>query len=463
MLIAMSAFSLSALFSEARHNLRLAWPLIGAQIAFVSMGTVDTILAGRLGARELAAVAVGANIWFLAFVVFMGLSLAITPIVAQRVGAGRPAEETGAFVRSALRVGFLFGIAWTAFTFLVNATVLDLLDLDPVTRAYAGDYVRAVAWSGVPFAWCFVLRNTAEAHGLTRAPLVAGIVGLSVNALFGWALMYGRWGAPRLGPEGAAWASVLAGIAMLGTYLVLYGRVSMLRSLAIWGPASPAWLRDAREILRLGVPVAAVVSAEAWLFMFGALMMARFGAEAIAAHQIAINVASMSFMVPMAIGLATSVRVGHAAGAGDVAGVATRGRAGILLGAGFALLSATAMAVFSEVIVGLYTSVETVSALAVNFLAFAAVFQLFDCVQATSNGALRGIKDTRGPMIVTVAAYWMLGMPLAAWLAFGGPAGPQGIWWGFIAGLGVAAIGLCGRFLAKAPAKAGAIRSAVIP
>lgn len=439
-----------AVRDEMRLNLRLAWPIIAAQLSFASMGTVDTLFAGRFSAEALAAVAVGANVFFMLFVLFMGLFMAVSPIVAQRWGAGRPLGEIGGVLGSALLLALVLGLGWTLLTLALVNPVLDLLALDAPTRAGASGYLRAIAWSGVPFCLSFVLRNGAEGLGLTRVPLWAGLVGLVGNILGDYALMYGHWGAPRLGPAGAGWATVIAAGLMVLTYAACYRRVPQLAALRPLARA-PQRRADLATLLRLGLPIAAILTAEAWLFLAGALLMARFGGEIIAAHQIAINFASLTFMVPLSIGMATTVRVGHAAGAGDHAGAALRGRVGMLLGGVFALLSASLMLGAPAWIVHLYTDVPPVAAVAVGFLAYAAVFQLFDCVQATANGALRGLHDTRIPMLITLAAYWGVGMPLAVWLAFHTTVGPPGIWWGFIAGLGVAALGLASRFVRKAP------------
>lgn len=442
---------------EIRINLRLAWPIIAAQLSFASMGTVDTLFAGRFSATALAAVAVGANVFFMLFVLFMGLFMAVSPIVAQRWGAGRPLAEIGGVLNAALRLALILGLAWTALTLALVDPVLDLLRLDAPTRQGASDYLRAIAWSGVPFCLSFVLRNGAEGLGLTRVPLWAGLVGLLGNILGDYTLMYGHWGAPRLGPGGAGWATVIAACLMVLTYVLCYRRIPQLAALQV--RARPRERPAASGgILRLGLPIAAILTAEAWLFLAGALLMARFGGEIIAAHQIAINFASLTFMVPLSIGMATTVRVGHAAGAGDRAGAALRGRVGMLLGGVFALVSASLMLAVPAGIVHLYTDVNSVAAIAVGFLAYAAVFQLFDCLQATANGALRGLHDTRVPMLITVTAYWGVGMPLAVWLAFHTPVGPTGVWWGFIAGLGVAALGLCSRFLRKAPRQFASVR-----
>ncbi|MGH8444293.1 MAG: MATE family efflux transporter, partial [Solimonas sp.] len=415
--------------------------------SFVSMGAVDTILAGRLGAPQLAAVAVGANVFFLMYVFFSGLFMAVSPIVAQQLGGGRDPREIGGFVRGALVLAVILGLVWTALLLLVREPVLDILGLTDETRAYAAGYLKAIAWAPLPACINFAQRNAADAHGMTRLSLVSGIVGFFVNGGLGYGLMYGRFGLPDLGPAGAGYALATADLAMVFVYAAQYHRSPVLRRLHIIREEPIAWRPAARQVLRLGLPIAAILFAESSLFQIGALIIAHFGAETMAAHQIAINFASVMFMIPLSIGMAATVRVGHAAGAGNAELVALRGRVGIAIGMGFALFSASLMVLAPGLIVSLYTNVESVAKIAVGFFAYAAVFQIVDCIQATANGALRGIKDTRVPMLITVAAYWVVGLPLAAYLALRTDFGPAGIWCGFIGGLTVAAAGLATRFL----------------
>lgn len=452
-----------ALRREARANLRLAAPIIATQFTFMGMGTADTIMAGRYSAQGLAAVAVGANVWFLAFMVFMGILMACSPIVAQRIGAGRNAEETGGFVRAALVFALLLGLLWMLGMRLAADPVLDWLALGEPARGYARDYILAASWSALPFCLCFVARNAAEAHGLTRVALFAGLAGLAVNLLFDWLLMYGRFGFPEMGPEGCAWATVLAALTMVLIYVLQYRRIAPLRALQVLRADVPRLREDVGEILRLGLPIMLIVTAESWMFNIGALMMARFGADTVAAHQVAINFAALSFMVPLSIGFATTVRVGLAAGGGDAAAVRLRGQTGIAIGACFALLSAGLMASVPGVIVGLYTDVADVAELAIRFLYFAAVFQIFDCIQATANGALRGVKDTRVPMLITVSAYWIVGLPLAWWLSFRTDTGPFGVWCGFIVSLAIAASGLAARFARRTRRRPRSSGSVLMP
>lgn len=437
-----------SLLTEIRANLRLAAPIILTQFTFMGMGTVDTLFAGRLGADSLAAIGIGVNVWFLFFVVFLGLFMACSPIVAQQVGAQRAPSETGDFVRASALVAVIGGAIWMLAIWLLRDTLLDWLDVHGQARMYARDYLFALSWGAIPLCLCFVARTVADGHGLTRVALMAGLCGFAVNALFDYLLMYGAWGMPRLGPAGCGWASTLAALAMLAIYAVLYRRLPQMHALHLWRAGWPPRV-GINELLRLGLPIALIFAAEAWLFSVGALLMARFGTTAMAAHQIAINIASLAFMVPMSIGFATTVRVGQAAGAGLHDRLRERGLAGITLGASFAGFSALGMATIPDLIVGWFTRDAAVAALAVRFLYFAAVFQLFDCVQATANGALRGLKDTRVPMAATLIAYWLVGFPLAFWLAFFTEVRQFAVWWGFIVALGVAAAGLGLRFWRK--------------
>ncbi len=434
---------------EFRANLRLALPIIATQITFIGMGTVDTLVAGRYGPGALAGTSVGTNVWFLMFVIFSGILMACSPIIAQRVGAAREPYETGSFVRGSLLFALGLGVLWFVIMQLAAAPVLALMHLPEPSHGYALQYMRAIAWAAIPSCLCVLGRNVAEGHGLPRVALTAGVIGFTINAVLAVGLTYGRFGFPELGPVGCAWATVTATSVMVAVYALGYLREPRLQALQVFRRGWPQWHGEGWEVLRLGLPIAAILAAESWMFNIGALLMARFGAHVVAAHQVAINFAALSFMVPLAIGYATTVRVGHAVGAGDYAAVRLRGQVGMLLGVGYSLLSASIMALLPALIVLAYTNEADVSAIAIHFLYFAAVFQIVDCIQATANGALRGIKDTRVPLLITIVAYWVIGMPFALWLAFFTSQGPYGVWWGFIVALAIAALGLSLRFLNK--------------
>jgi len=432
---------------EAGASLSLATPIIAAQLSIMGMGAVDTIMAGRYSGAALAAVAVGANLWFLPFVFFMGLFMAVSPVVAHHVGARKPDKQIGDFSRGAMLMALVVGVLWMIAAKWLSPLVVTRLGLHEQTEAYALGYLAAVSWAAPVFAVGFVLRSTAEGRGVSRAVMLAGVVAFPLNALFDWLLMYGHWGFPRMGPTGCGVATALSSVVMLAAYLFAFARWRSLRSLQVLR-LEPARFDGAivRDILRLGLPIAFILSAEASLFQVSALLMARFGEIAVAAHQVAINFAAVCFMVPMSLGMATTVRVGQAAGAGEPREARMRGFVGIGLGLSSALLSAAIMLFFPAVVVAIYTDVPEVADMAIRFLGIAAVFQVFDCLQATANGALRGLKDTRVPMLLTVAAYWMIGMGVAIGTAFWAGVGPMGLWWGLVAGLAAAAVGLNLRF-----------------
>jgi MATE family multidrug resistance protein len=435
--------------AEARANLRLAGPLIAAQMAGIGMGVVDTIMAGRLGAEALAAVAVGSNVNVIFFVFFMGVLMACSPIVAHRAGAGEADHRVGGFVREAQLLALLLGALWVLLAHLTAAPVLMHLGLEPQTAQTAVDFLKAYSWSGLGMSQWFVLRFTAEGVGETAPTLYSGLLGLVSNAFLDWVFMYGHLGFPAMGAVGCGWATTISAALMALVMAWQFGRRDALRALHVFerrGSAfrPPVALKgDLREILHLGLPIALMLLAEASLFVIAALLMAQFGDRTVAAYQVAINFASVVFMIPLGIALATTVRVGQAAGAGQLAELRHRGKVGMQLG----VLNAASNALVMVLIPGaLYPDDAAIATQAVLFLWLAAAFQFFDGLQVTANGALRGLKDTRLPMAITVTAYWLVGMPAAIALGFYTPLAATGIWWGLTAGLGIAAIGLSVRF-----------------
>lgn len=439
----------SSFKAEARANLKLALPLIAAQLAGVGMGTVDTIMAGRLGKEALAAVSAGANLNVVFFVFFMGLLMACSPIVAHRAGAGHADVRAGAFTREALLLSFVIGLVWVAGAHLIAGPVLLHIGLAPETAQVAADFLRALSWSAFGFSAWFVLRSVAEGMGTTKPIFFSGVTGLAGNLFLDWVFMYGKFGLPEMGAVGCGWATSISATLMALVLAAQYRFHAPLRQLEAFKPLMPRLGRDAREVIRLGLPIGLILLAEAGLFVLASMWMARFGDGTMAAYQIALNFASVLFMIPLGIGLATTVRVGHAMGARETVVARYRGVVGMKLGVLNAASNASIMLLLSPLIVALYTDDAEIAAHATHFLWLAAAFQLADGLQVTSNGALRGIKDTRVPMLITVAAYWLVGMPVAHHLAFETSLTASGLWWGLTAGLAVAAFGLSLRFLNK--------------
>ena len=432
---------------EAGANFRLAAPLIAAQLAAVGMGALDTMFAGRLGAQALAAVAVGINFNILFFVMAMGLLMACSPIVAQLRGAGADAAAIGVFMRRARGCALLVALAWCVAVNLAAEPGLHLLGLDDATLQLAVHFLRYLSGSAFGFSMYFALRSCADGAGQVRPIVIAGVIGLGANAVLDWLLVFGNLGAPRLGAIGCGIATCLSSALMAAVLGLAYLYEPQLRRYR--GVAQGATL-GVPAILRLGGPIALILLAESGLFVLSALLMARFGDAVVAAYQVAINFASLLFMIPLGVGQATAVRVGLAAGARDLAAARFRGIVGMLMGLVNALSNAAIMLLFGGVIVAIYTHDPAIAAQATHFLWLAAVFQFFDGVQVTANGALRGLKDTRMPAAITLVAYWLVGLPVAWQLAFTHGGGPDGLWWGLTAGLGVAALGLSWRFLHRA-------------
>lgn len=435
--------------AEARANLRLSLPLIAAQIAGVGMGAVDTIFAGRLGPRALAAVAMGFNLNVVFFIFFMGLTMACSPIVAQMMGARRDVADIGCFVRRTRRFALLAGTVWLIGLNLVAAPVLGRLGLDDETVRQSVRFVRLLSGSAYGMCLWFTLRFCAEGLGQTRPIVVAGLAGLAANAVLDWLLLFphpllNAWGMPLLGAPGCGVATSLSCLLMAGLLMLQFRRVPALREVMIGSASSVP--EGAADILRLGLPIGLIMVAEAGLFVMVALLMARFGDLTVAAYQVAINFAALVFMIPVGVALATTVRVGHAVGAGDAVGARLRGGVGMMLGVLNAASNALIMLLLGQWIASLYTDDPAIAAQATHFLYLAAIFQFFDGLQVTANGALRGFKDTRWPALITLVAYWLVGLPVAWGLAFTFGMGADGLWWGLTAGLGAAATGLCLRY-----------------
>lgn len=446
--LAISVFpSAAALRTEMRANLKLAAPLIAAQLAGVGMGATDTIMAGRLGANALAAVAVSVNLNMAFFVFFLGVFMAASAIVSQRRGAEADLADTGRYARTMLRMAVYAGALWCLAVQLIADPVLRSLDLDAETTAMAIPYLRFYSLSSFGLCLWFALRFVAEGLEVTKPVMLAGLVGLIVNALLNWLLIFGAGPVPALGVTGSGIATAIACLVMAASLAGFYRGHPTLAALRLFkGQGSEPGAM--RETLKLGVPIGLIVLAEAGLFLVVALLMARLGERTVAAYQIAINFASVVFMIPLGIGFATTVRVGFFAGAGDALAARRAGLTGMAMGTGNAAFNAALMLIFGGTIAALYTEDQGIAAQAVGFLVLAAIFQLADGLQATANGALRGLKDTRVPMLITLASYWLIGLPVAWWLCFHTPLAADGLWWGLTAGLAAAAVGLTARFQA---------------
>lgn len=432
---------------ELRSLLMLATPIIIAQLAHTAMGFVDTLMAGRVGPHDLAAVALGNSIWVPVFLLMTGILLATTPKVAQRYGAGDE-SSIGPLVRQALWLAVVVGGGAAAL--LWNAEiVLHSMNVEPDLIEPSMGYLRAVACGFPAVALYHVLRCFSDGLGHTRPSMVIGIFGLMLNIPLNYIFIYGKFGLPAMGGVGCGWATGLVMTFMFVCMLAWVKWASFYKSSELFKRFEwPQW-SVIKRLLSIGLPIGIAVFAESSIFAVIALLIGGLGATVVAGHQIALNFSSLVFMIPYSLGMAATVRVGQALGRHDPRGA--RFAAGVSMATAlvYACCSATLILLLREQIVSIYTPDPTVIALASMLIVYAALFQLSDAIQVTAAGALRGYQDTRVTMLLTLFAYWGIGLPvgyalgLSNWL--GEPSGPQGLWQGLVVGLTCAAVMLAVR------------------
>jgi MATE family multidrug resistance protein len=436
--------------AEVKHTIQLATPIVVTQLAGISMGFIDTIMVSRgLGPGPLAAVALGNAVFFASMVFGMGIMNAVTPMASQAYGANDSMGVGRAF-RQGLWLGLLIGIP----IFLVIRAAPDLLLLmgqDPDTVVLARGYIRAISWGVFPFLWFIATRCFIESVSRPRPATVIALLGVGINVVANYVLMFGKAGFPALGIRGTGVASAVVFWCNFLILLAFCLSDTRLRSLASLAHIRRPDFRYLRSLARLGVPIGVSQGVEAGLFMLTAMIMGLISTTALAAHQMAIQFAAFTFMVPLGVGLAASVRVGQAVGRGDLSGARRAGHAGMLLAVSFMSCTALLIWLFPRLIISIFLDVSLakhaeVTSVAVSLLGIAAVFQIVDGVQVSAMGALRGLKDTFVPMMISVLSYWGLGLGVGYYLAFPAGWGPEGLWWGLVTGLGSAAILLTWRF-----------------
>jgi MATE family multidrug resistance protein len=435
----------ASLAGEVRATLLLALPFIAAQLTSIGSSLVDVVMAGHQSAHTLAAVAVGANIWTLPLMVVVGVMMAMPPSVAQLDGAGRRGEVAG-LLRQAVWLALGLGAVLQQLTWWGGPLLAVVIGVDPALEGGIAGFVRAVSWGLPALALFLACRGVTDGLAMPRVGLVVGMCGLVVQVPLVWMFMYGRLGVPAMGAEGAGIAtSAMLWLEALA-FLAYLHRARRFRGLG-WGqgrrsPDVPALFAH----LRLGGPIAVALLMEAGMFSAAGLLIGRLGEIPVAAHQLAANVASITFMVPLGIAMAVTVRVGNAVGRGDQAAVRRAGMIGIGMAGCAQAVSCVVMLAMPHLVLSLYTSDPRVIGMGVSLLALAAVFQFSDGIQVAAAGALRGLKDTRLPMFITGFAYWVAGVPAGWYLAFPLGMGARGMWIGLIVGLTCAAVLLFTRF-----------------
>jgi MATE family multidrug resistance protein len=402
---------------------------------------VDTIMVGHVSAAALAAVALG-NVYFFAVIVFgMGTLMALDPLVAQAVGAGdEPA--TARAVQRGLLLALVLTVPITLALLPANAVFTALQQPLEVVPLAAG-YARASAPGVLPFLAFVVLRQSLQAMNRLR-PIVLTIVFANlVNVVLNWAFIFGNLGLPPGGAVGAAWASSCSRWVM--ALALLAAGWAILRPLLHPIRPNAFDIRPLGRVLRLGAPIGAQQQLEFGAFGVIGLLMGLLGTREMAGHQIALNLASLTFMVPLGVSASAAVLVGQAVGRGDDGAARRAAGAALICGTGFMTASALVFMVAPRLLAGIYTSDAGVAAIAAVLIPVAAIFQLFDGWQVVSIGILRGVGDTRTPMIVNVLGFWFIGIPVSVWLGFRTELGPRGLWLGLVVGLVIVSIILLGR------------------
>ncbi|NJN51886.1 MAG: MATE family efflux transporter [Gammaproteobacteria bacterium] len=424
---------------------RLAIPIIVTQLSQMGMGIADTIMAGHLGAAELAGVALGGNLFWPIMMLLSGTVMAVTPSVAQLNGARRD-SEVGEVVRQTLwlgAIGGLLGIVLLGF----SEDLFRWVEVDPRAIPIAVGYLDAMAFGLLPVVGYFVLRYLCEGLSWTMPAMVIALSALALKIPFNIWFIYGGFGLPAMGAVGCGVASA---IIMGGEFVAMIGVVlfSRMQRVGLFAHFSKPNLKEMARLVRLGAPIGATMFFEMAVFSAVALLVGRLGVEALAAHQIALIINGVTFMIPMALGIAATIRVGFNVGAQDYGRARIAGLVAIGSSVLFAAAAGAVLLLGREAIAGLFSTDASLVAVAAELLIFVAFYQFFDDGQAAAMGVLRGYKDTRMPLVTALVAYWVIALPLGAWLAFDpNGMGVYGFWWGFTAGLGVAAIVLTARVL----------------
>lgn len=441
----MSSWFAPAVRKETRAIVMLALPLIAGQLSTMSMNLIDVLLAGHLGVQVLGPVAVGTSVWMLAVVALNGLMMAVPASVAQLDGAGQRHAVWSLFIQ-ALALAVAAGVGACLLTVTFGPFLLGAMGVTPDLVQGGTTFLYAIAPAAPAMAILFACKGLSEGLSMTRPSFLFSLLGPVLLAPLGYVLMYGRFGVPPLGVLGAALAAtVVCWVQALSFLLFVIFSARYASSGRVRRRFRPD--RDAlRGLLKIGTPMGITLMMEAGLFIATTLVIGRLGERVVATHQIAFSLASLTFMVPLGLSMAITVRVAHAKGRGDLLGARQAGFAGIGLAFAFQAMTATALLLMPGVLARFYTSDPTVIAGAVVLLRLAGLFQISDGVQVAANGALRGLKDTRWPMAVTLVAYWLIGMPVGVWLSIGCDKGAPGMWVGLLVGLTVAATLLLLRF-----------------
>lgn len=430
-----------------RQTIRLSIPMIVGQLGQLTMGVADNVMVGRVGPGALAAASIGNGLFLLFMVVGLGISMAVTPLTAIAAGGGRD-RDCGVVLRQGLLVNMISGLLLTGLT-VGCADIIRFLNQPPDIVEPAVQYMQVLGLSMIPLMLFQTFRQFAEGVSFLKPAMVITLLANIVNVFINWVFIYGNLGAPALGLTGA-------GIATFSS------RTFMALALAWVIMSSPALKRFdpslrfrkldfgmMKELLKIGIPGACQYVFEVSAFAGSSVIVGWMGTVPLAAHQIALNLASVSFLVAMGISAAATIRVGNAVGRNALPDIRKAGFSAVILCCGVMATAGLIFVFFRDSLPGLYVDDPEVVAVTSGLLIIAALFQIFDGTQAVGIGMLRGIPDMKIPTLMTLTAYWLIGLPLGYALAFWADMGIYGIWYGLAAGLAASALLMVLRFHAK--------------
>lgn len=423
----------------------IAYPVMLSQLGHILVSVADSMMVGQLGAIPLAAVSLSNGIFALVMMFGIGLSMAMTPLIAAADG-NHDQKESSYIFRHGMLINQCAGILLCIFIVLA-APALYHFDQPEAVVNLTVPYLRILAISLIPLLFFQSFKQYAEGLSFTRVAMFITIGANVLNASLNYVLIFGKFGLPAMGLNGAGWSTLVSRIVMaLVMMWYVYQAPWFLRQ-PLLPKLKTLHKRMITRLLKIGVPLGLQYIFEVSAFSIAAILMGWLGAKALAAHQIALNLAAVSYMMATGIGAAATVRVGNQLGKNDIGNLRKAGFTAFLMGIGLMSISAFIFIVADHFLPSLYIDDPVVIELAASLLIIAAFFQLSDGVQAVGLGALRGLADVKVPTVITLLAYWVLALPLAYWLAFPIGLGPHGIWYGLLAGLTFAAIFLFSRFL----------------
>ena len=418
----------------------LALPVVIAELGWMTMGMVDTLMVGPLGPAAIGAVGLGSALFIAIGIFAMGMLLGLDTLVSQSFGAGQ-LDECHRWLVHGVFLSVLLTIPTVLLLFWVSAR-LDQWGMNPDVLRLLRPYLDAIAWSTLPLLVYFAFRRYLQGLGVVRPIMVTLIVANLINFAGNWLLIEGHLGAPALGVTGSAWATVLARVVMAASLFVVILRRERPQQPGLMNAAMSIEMTRLRRLVALGAPAAGQLTLEVGVFAMASALAGRMQPASLAAHQIALNIAGFTYMVPLGVASAGAVRVGQAIGRLDPAAAARAGWTALLFGVGFMSIAALAFITIPRPLIGAFTIDAGVLEIGVALLAVAAVFQLFDGLQAVATGVLRGLGETRMPMLWNLAGHWFIGLPLAYVLAFNLDFGVIGLWWGLSSGLIICGVAL---------------------